>query len=116
VLATARQPMPMVSAHARGRNLDDLGHGWLISQGADDRGELAGDLPWVWTVPRRTLSASDDRVRVYGIPSRYPCLPSPGCLDRSQSASGTKIAADLQAGLDALVWLAPRADAVGSHQ
>jgi hypothetical protein len=34
-------------------------------------------------VPRPTLSASDDRVRVCGIPSRYPCLPSPGSRSSS---------------------------------
>lgn len=27
-------------------------------------------------MPRPALSASDDRIRVCGIPSRYPCLPA----------------------------------------
>ena len=37
----------------------------------------AGDTcPGVWTLPRHTLSASNDRVRVCGIPSRYPAFPA----------------------------------------
>jgi hypothetical protein len=49
----------------------------------------AGDTcPGVWTLPRHILSASDDRVRVCGIPSRYPCLPSPGSLGQLARPGG----------------------------
>src|SRR6185312_17308561 len=42
--------------------------------------------PGIWTVLRPTVSGLDDGVRVCGIPSRYPCLPSPGLPEAARSA------------------------------
>jgi hypothetical protein len=54
----------------------------------------AGDTcPGVWTLPRHSVSASDDRVRVCRIPSRYPCLPSPGSLGQLARLGGAPPAA-----------------------
>jgi hypothetical protein len=50
-----------------------------LSAGHEHSSFSAGDTcPGVWTVPRPALSASDDRVRVCGFPSRYPWPSQPG--------------------------------------